>query len=278
VRRLILSACFVLGLARFVAADTGYDLAREIAWARRTWARDLEGVRFGTPRKKLLAWVPAGGSIEVWAFSPWHECARIELRRISGEPAAAYGDQFLVGESIVDSGNSHGQDYRAWKAFAFGDLFSEGGESLRGEERGADGMWHAAGYTGTIGLEDKTYGVLTYVDTNVARFGGTQLALYAECAGPGCKKISVLAMEADAYNTDPRSPDNPAVERLDALQSHVTVWEPSGESRADTPSLHRTLAGCMRTHYPKADGERLRTSPKKLSGEELRTPDRSGRN
>jgi len=34
------------------------------------------------------------------------------------------------------------------------------------------------------------------------------------------------------------------------LQSHVTVWQPSGESLADTPSLHRTRADCIRTHYP----------------------------
>jgi len=241
----IVSACFVLDVARFVAADTGYNLQREIAWARRTWPSDLEGVRFGTPAKKLLAWVPAGGSVEVWAFSPSHSCDHLELRRISDE---------LVGESIVDRGNRYGREFRAWKVFAFGDLFAEGGESLRGEERDPDGTWHTTGYTGTIGRENKTYGVLTYVDTNVARFGGTNLALYAQCEGSGCKKISVMAMEADAYNTDPRSPDNPAVTRLDALQSHVTVWQPSGDSRADTPSLHRTLAGCMRTHYPKADG------------------------
>lgn len=231
----------MLGIAHSVAADTGYDLQREIAWARRTWASDLEGVRFGTPTKKLLAWVPTGGSVEVWAFSPSHDCDHLELRLISGE---------LVGESIVDSGNSQGREFRAWKVFAFGDLFAEGAESLRVEERDADGTWHPAGYTGTIGRENATYGVLTYVDANVARFGGTHMALYAECVRPGCKKVSVMAVEADAYYDGARNTPNPAVTRLDALQSHVTVWQPSGDSRADTPSLHRTLAGCMRTHYP----------------------------
>jgi hypothetical protein len=245
--RVILSACLVLGIARFVAADTGYDLRREIAWARRTWASDLEGVRFGTPAKKLLAWVPAGGSVEVWAFSPSHNCDHLELRQISGE---------LVGESIVDSGNRQGREFRAWKVFAFGDLFSEGAESLRIEERDADGTWHPAGYTGTIGSENATYGALTYVDANVARFGGTHMALYAECVRPGCKKVSLMAVEADAYYDGGRHTPNPAVARLDALQSQVTVWQPSEESRADTPSLHRTLAGCMRTHYPKGDGAR----------------------
>jgi hypothetical protein len=262
VGRLILCACLVAGLAGVVAADTGYDLKGEIAWARRTWHSDLKGIRFGTPTKKLLAWVPAGGSIVAWAHSPsHHHCDRIELRRISGEPAAVYGDQLLVGESIVDQGFSQGREYRAWKAFSFGDVFEEGGESLRGEERDADGTWHPAGQTGTIGRENATYGVLTYVDANVARFGGTRLALYAACARRGCKKVTVFPEEMDVhfdggFPAYPPVPSDPAVTRLDALQSHVTVWQPSGESPADTPSLHRTLAGCMRTHYPGADGGR----------------------
>lgn len=244
-----LSACLVVGVARAVAADPGYDVKREIAWARHTWASDLQGVRFGTPTKKLLAWVPAGGSIEAWAFSPSHECDRIELRR--------EGDE-LVGESIVYKGVSQGRESRAWKAFAFGDVFAEGGESLRGEVRDADGTWQPAGQTGTIGREDDTYGALSYVDATVARFGGTPLALYAECAGPvGCKKIAMTTIETNVHyeglgsDRAHREPPNAIVARIDELQSHVTIWQPSGEPLAETPSLHRTLAHCMRTHYPK---------------------------
>ena len=278
-RQVLVSACIVLGIARVVAAD-GYDVERESASARSRWASDLKGVRFGTPVKKLLAWVPAGTSIDAWAFSPSHRCDHVDLRRISGTPLATYGDQLLVGESIVDSGVRQGREFRAWKAFAFGDLFSEGGEALRGEERGADGTWHPAGESGTIGEENATYGVLSYVDAIVARFGGTHLSLYAECVGPvewlecnsggerpcvGCKSLSVTAVEANAHyeglgfnwghrrptchDACPPRPPNPAMERLYELQSHVTVWQPTGETLADTPSLHRTLADCMHTHY-----------------------------
>ncbi len=245
----LLSTCLVLGVAPFVAAEPAYDVKREIAWARRTWASDLEGVRFGTPTNKLLAWVPAGGSIEAWAFSPSHNCDRVELRRSSGE---------LIGESIVYKGVSRGRDVRAWKVFAFGDVFSEGGELLRSEVRDADGTWQPAGETGTIGRENATYGALSYVDATVARFGGTPLVLNAECAGPnGCKKISLILVEANAVydglpsNRGNRQPPDLVVARLDELQSHMTIWQPSGEPLAEIPSLHRTLAHCLRTHYPK---------------------------
>ena len=45
---------------------------------------------------------------------------------------------------------------------------------------------------------------------------------------------------------------NPALTRLNTLKSRIEIWQPSGESRAETPSLHRTLASCMRTHHPNA--------------------------
>src|SRR6185436_19107936 len=121
------------------------------------------------------------------------------------------------------------------------------------------------GQTGTIGRENATYGALSYVDATVARFGGTPLVLYAECARPNdCKKISVTPVEANAfYDSLGRQPSNPAVARIDELQSHTTIWQPSGEPLDETPSLHRTLAHCMRTHYPKGapPGTSVRTKP-----------------
>jgi hypothetical protein len=291
--RWIVSACFVLGVARFVAADTGYDLKREIAWARLRWPGDLDGVRFGVRTEKLLAWVPPGASIDAWAYSPMHSCDLVKLHRISEGPAAIHGHDLLVGESIVYTGVDHGREVRAWKSFSFGVLFSEAGEALSREERNADGTWVPMGQTGTIGLEDATYGVLSYVDANVARFGGTHLVLYAECDGPvawlkctgggerpcvGCKKVLVSPEEADAHydglgfmwgrrkptcnEACPNRPPNPAIARLDELQSHVTIWRPSREPLAETPSLHRTLADCMRTHYPNGPPPRTMTRVK----------------
>jgi hypothetical protein len=275
-----------------VAADTGYDLKREIAWARLRWPGDLDGVRFGVRTEKLMAWVPPGASIDAWAYSPSHDCDRVKLHRISGAPAAIYGHDLLVGESIVYTGVDHGREVRAWKSFSFGELFSEAGEALSGEVQDANGTWHPNGQTGTIGRPDATYGVLSYVDANVARFGATRLALHAECTGPvewlkcasggerpcvGCKKIAVVAVETDAYYSGmgfqwgrrrptcneacPSRSPNPAVARLDELQSHVTVWQPSEEPLAETPSLYRTLADCMRTHYPNGPPPRTKTPP-----------------
>ena len=110
--------------------------------------------------------------------------------------------------------------------------------------RDADGTWQPAGQTGTIGREDDTYGALSYVDATVARFGGTPLALYAECAGPvGCKKIAMTTIETNVHyeglgsDRAHREPPNAIVARIDELQSHVTIWQPSGEPLAETPSL-----------------------------------------
>jgi len=128
--RWILSACFVLGVARFVAADTRYDLEREIAWARHRWPADLDGVRFGARTEKLLAWVSPGASIDAWAYSPMHDCDLVKLHRISEAPAAIYGHDLLVGESVVYTGVDHGREVRAWKSFSFGERFSEAGEGV----------------------------------------------------------------------------------------------------------------------------------------------------
>jgi hypothetical protein len=40
--------------------------------------------------------------------------------------------------------------------------------------------------------------VLTYVDANVARFGGTRLVLYAACGRPGCKRDLGVPEEAES--------------------------------------------------------------------------------
>jgi hypothetical protein len=212
-----------------------------------------------------------------------------------------YGHDLLVGQSMVEKDVRgieddvrRGREAMAWRSFAFGDLFSDGGEALSLEERDANGKWQPAGQTGTVGRELATYGVLSYADATVARFGGTHLWLHTECAGPvewlkcksgggrpcvGCRTISVVPVAVNenyggmglmwgrrrptCQDPCPPSPPNPAEARLEELQSHVTVWQPSGESLANTPSLHRTLASCMRTHYPNGSpaGKSTRVKP-----------------
>jgi hypothetical protein len=271
-----------VGLARPARPEPRHGLKREIAWARSQWPSDLKGVRFKSPTEELLGWVPAESSIDVWAYSPEHDCARVELRRIARAAARDRGaDPLFMGKAYFEEGTKNGRAYRICRLFSFGFLFSRADEPLFLEERDAQGAWQPAGETGTIGTENPTYGALSYVDAEVARFGGAPLVLHGECSGPvkwmtcdgggehpcvGCKKIELVVVEAnDSYSgmgfnwgnrhptcneACPRNPPNPAVARLDELQLRAQIWQPSREPAAETPSLHRTLAGCMRTHYP----------------------------
>jgi hypothetical protein len=79
--RSVLVALLLWGATRLARPEPSYDLPREIAWARSTWPADLKGIRFHSPKQKLLDWVRPGGSITVWAFSPKHACAPLELSR-----------------------------------------------------------------------------------------------------------------------------------------------------------------------------------------------------
>jgi hypothetical protein len=72
------------------------------------------------------------------------------------------GDAPLLGLVIAE----RVREVRAWRSFSFGELFSEAGEALTGEVRDACGKWQPEGQTGTIGREDATYGVLSYVDAH----------------------------------------------------------------------------------------------------------------
>jgi hypothetical protein len=285
--RSILTVCFVLGLTRSAHPDAGYDLKREIAWARATWPRALEKLRFESPIATLVAWVPPGGSIKVWAYSPAHDCAPVELRRVSNPGPRTAGGEPLEGMEVLEQEPRNGTDYRLYRVFWIGVLFTGNGDQLAWEERDAQGAWQLKGSSGTSS-ESEPYGALSHVDATVARFGGTPMALYGRCAGPvrwlkcssggerpcvGCKQTEIDVVEASDHYSDgglfsPNRPatchercppeSNPAFARLDALQSRIRIWQPSGEPRAETPSLHRTLASCMRTHHPNTPAPRPR--------------------
>lgn len=259
-----------------VGSDVGSDLGHEIAWARATWPRDLKNLRFGSPTEQLVAWVPPDAAIQVWAFSPTHDCRPIELRRRadprkSGEP--------LVGKEILETKLKNGTESRLYRIFWIGTQFTGDGDQLGWEERDAQGTWRATGSSGTSS-DSEPFGVLSHVDATVARFGGVPLALHGRCVGPirwlpcrdggerpcvGCKQTEVDVVEASASYSEGGlfSPDrpatchercpsdpNPALDRLQMLQSRVQVWQSSRATRAETPSLHRTLSDCMRTHHP----------------------------
>jgi hypothetical protein len=279
-RRSILTVCLVLGITGPARPDAGYDLKREIAWARATWPRDLAQLRFESPIAKLVAWVPPGDSINVWAYSPAHKCAAIELRRVANPgPHRAAGEP-LEGKQILEQKVRKGTDYRLYQVFWIGALFTGNGDQLMWEERNAQGDWELTGSSGTSS-ESEPFGALSYVDSTVARFGGTPVVLHGRCVGPirwlkcngggerpcvGCKQTEIDVETSDNYSEGGLfSPDrpatcherfppdsNPALARLDTLQSRLRIWQPSGSPGAETPSLHRTLASCMRTHHPNA--------------------------
>jgi hypothetical protein len=164
--------------------------------------------------------------------------------------------------------------------FRIGFLFVGNGDELGTEELDRNGAWQPAGSSGT-GARSAPFGALSYVDTNVARFGGTAVVLHPECVGPvrwlkcssggerpcvGCKQTNVLLIDSNDYEhlseggifsphrpvtcheRCPPDPAEPALARLQELQEHAHIWRRSGKSLANTPSLHRTFESCVREH------------------------------
>jgi hypothetical protein len=281
--RLVLAAFLLGGAPAPSEAKPGSDPKREIAWARAKWTRDLKGLQFDAPVDKLLNWLLPGTSTSVWAFSPMHRCARLDLIRAGRTQTTAGDDEDeLEGKEILEQRVVQGREVRTYRLFSFGFLFSGNGDELGSEERDRGGTWHPAGSGGT-GSRSVPFGALSYVDAEVARFGGTAVVLHPECVGPvrwlkctgggerpcvGCEQTDVLVIDANDYEyfsegglfspdrpvtcTErcPANPVNPALARLSDLQEHAHVWRQSGKSPAEAPSLHRSFEGCMRAHFP----------------------------
>ena len=65
VHRLALLTVCLLASTNQARRTNGYDVKREIAWARSVWPAALKDVQFQSPTTRLLDWVPRGGSIKV---------------------------------------------------------------------------------------------------------------------------------------------------------------------------------------------------------------------
>lgn len=145
--RSILLVSLALATTQPARSEGSSDLEREIALARTTWPRDLEALRFASPTDKLVAWVPPDGAIQVWSFSPTHDCRPIELRRRTafrnnGEP--------LVGKEILETKLRNGKEYRLYRIFWIGTQFTGDGDQLGWEERDAQGAWQATTSEGRL--------------------------------------------------------------------------------------------------------------------------------
>lgn len=292
IRRPIPMALLLVAAAAAEGSAGGYNLEREIAWARSRWPDDLQGVRFRAATAKLVNWVPPRGAIEVWAFSPAHACTPIELRRPADSTRVSpSGAAWLVGKEIVGHDFRQGREIRAYREFTIGFVFSSGDDEIRTEAQDASGKWQLAESSGT-GAESASYGALSDVDAEVARFGGEPLALHPMCAGPiewlkcpsggerpcdRCRRIALIPAGVADYFSDggllsrdrlttcqepcPTRPENPALARLRQLEERANIWRPQRQSDAAIPSLHRTLAGCMEAHFPKVRAGNVPAGP-----------------
>ena len=207
VHRVALLIACLLAAANHEGRSGGYDVKREVAWARSVWPADLEHVQFQSPTTKLLDWAPPGGSVKVWLFSKNHSCTEMELHRVAlptptstGDTAVLTGKHFVVDARPV-------RRREPTRLFSLGFLFAETADycledSASGTPRGCGG----------IGREGPTFGALSNVDRESASFDGEPISLNPECAGPiewlkcasggkrpcvACRKVALNPIEID---------------------------------------------------------------------------------
>ena len=277
---LLLAATLVLTSSHAGVAnedEVSYDLESEIAWARSTWPQAFEGVHFYSPVAKLMAWVPSGRTIRVYAYSPNDNCRLVELARDSNADSNPRAATNLTGKTGFRFGKHDGRRTRTFGTVLIGREFVNQRSCSWEEELGPDGRWHESMSSATPDVGE-TYGVLSYADHRVALFGGKPLFINGTCKGPfdwipcadggerpcnRCEEIDVMLTEGARLFADipnfggrpvtcndrcPSYPDNPVSARLHALERHVSIWRPRGESVSKTPSLYKSLEDCLRDH------------------------------
>ena len=281
IRRSTLLVAFLLASTSRGGRADGYNLKREIAWARSMWPANLKDVQFESPVAKLLDWAPQGRSVTVWLFSQQHSCTEMELHRVPlSTPTPAGDTEGLIGKHFV-SGNTPGTPSRMYKVTSVGFLFAEGDDYCT-----EDIVSGAPLGCGGVGREGPVFGTLSDIDQQSARFDGEPIGLDPECAGPiqwlkcesggkrpcvGCGRVAINPIETSGssygdYRGDwitgadrrratcreacPTQSSSPTLTRIEELERRTRVWRRRNLPLAEVPSLHRTSAGCMRTHFP----------------------------
>jgi hypothetical protein len=257
--------------------EGSYDVESEIDWARSTWPQAFEDVHCYSPVAKLMAWVPNGQTIRVYAYSPDHNCRLVELARDSDADSNPSAATRLTGKTGFRFENDAGRNTRTFGTVLLGREFVNQRCCFWEEERGPDGRWHESMSSATPDVGE-VYGVLSYADKRVALFGGEPMFINGTCDGPfdwiscagggerpcnRCEEIGVMLTEGARLFADlpnfggrrvtcndrcPNYPDSPVRARLHALERHVSVWRPRGEPIAKTPSLYKSLKDCRRDH------------------------------
>jgi hypothetical protein len=278
-RSALLIVCLLASTNRVGRAD-GYNVKREIGWARSMWPADLKDVQFQSPTAKMLDWARPGGSIKVWLFSQDHACTEVELHRVTlSTPTPAGDTEVLIGKHFASSGTP-GATSRSYAVTSLGFLFAETDDHCQ-----EDIASEAPVGCGGVGREGPTYGALSDVDQESAGFDGEQIGLDPQCAGPvqwlkcesggkrpcvGCRRVAISPIETSGssygdYRKDwipgadrrratcneacPAQSSSPTLRRIEELERRTHMWRRRNLSLAEVPTLHRTLAGCMRTHF-----------------------------
>jgi hypothetical protein len=277
---LLLAATLVLTSSHSGVAnedEVSYDLEAEIAWACSTWPQAFEGVHFYSPVAKLMAWVPSGRTIRVYAYSPTDNCRLVELARDSKADSNSSAATNLTGKTGFRFGKHDGRRTRTFGTVLIGREFVNQRCCSGEEELGSDGRWHESMSSATPDVGE-IYGVLSYADHRVALFDGEPLFINGTCEGPfdwipcahggerpcnRCENLSVMLTEGGRLFADlpnfggrrvtcndrcPNYPDSPVRARLHVLEQRISVWRPRGEPVAKTPSLYKSLEDCRRDH------------------------------
>jgi hypothetical protein len=270
----------VLGDFGFASgSERGYDLEREIEWASSTWPKTFGTVHFISPVSSLMAWVPNGKAIRVYAYSPDHICRPVELMRDSDRESDPSGPTWLTGKIYL----RYGRTTRGHSLAFIGRQFSYQPNYYLEEKKGPDGKWHEQGTSAGPG-GGVVYGILSYADDRIARFGGQPLFIHPICDGPlewlpcpgggerpcdRCENVGVELTEgamrsvvvlgsgnrrATCNERCPLYPDNPTEARLYELAKHVSVWRERGDSVSEMPSLYKSLKDCHHEHPMRRSG------------------------
>jgi hypothetical protein len=274
-RRLLVMVLLLFRGPHSSRAEDAYDLKREIGWARSHWSADLKGLHFHSPTAKLLEWVPRGGAIKVWMFTGGGAaCVSIDLRRVSDGDGEA-----LVGKHFSGEQTRSTEPSRTYTSVVIRSVFTESRDYCAVDIASGASL----GCCG-IGEPDRIVGVLSDVGQDSARFDGEEIALHPECDGPiewlrcksagkrpcaRCERVSIIPTEAQADFSSggpiphadlrratcneacPAQPSSPILARLEELERRTHIWRRRHQPLTEIPSLHRTLAGCVRDHFPK---------------------------
>ncbi|MFO0548924.1 MAG: hypothetical protein U0271_11080 [Polyangiaceae bacterium] len=251
-------------LASASVSEPVSEASRELAWARSRWPAELRRVQIGSHLSALKDWLADVESIPIWLSSPIGECAPGTLTRIKDQDE-------LVLVVYSNERTEQGVRVRDYNDGTVSDELDLGGSGGR-QIQAADGTWQDRERWSQSDVG--SWGHLSKVTHDLARFAGRWVDLRASCAGPTfhidcqssvgnqgddcstCSEVRVTVSERDMgmmrthVAAVPRigcscpTPENPDLDRVAALFSSIDPWAVTDASDADAPTLYRTLAAC----------------------------------